>query len=107
MTPGSARVVRRRRVHDGWNSVDIVTVETTDAEGRTHCIDREVIDHGNASVVLLIDRPRNVAVMVRQMRAPLVGEGADAFLLEACAGIIDPGETPEQAARREAAEETG
>ena len=33
--------------------------------------------------------------------------GADPYLLEACAGIVDPGETPEEAARREAQEEIG
>jgi nudix-type nucleoside diphosphatase (YffH/AdpP family) len=45
--------------------------------------------------------------MVRQWRAPLLAAGGDPYLLEACAGILDPGETPEQAARREAEEETG
>ena len=36
-----------------------------------------------------------------------IGTGADPYLLEACAGIIDPGETPEEAARRETEEEIG
>ena len=57
--------------------------------------------------MLVIDRERDVAILVRQWRAGLLGAGGDPYLLEACAGIIDPGETPEEAARREAEEEIG
>jgi GDP-mannose pyrophosphatase NudK len=78
-----------------------------DLHGEVRRLEREVVDHGDASVVLMIDPKRRVAIMVRQWRAPLVTTGADPFLLEACAGILDPGETPEEAARREAEEETG
>ena len=69
--------------------------------------EREVIDHGEAAAVLTVDRRRGVAILVRQWRGPLVAIGADPYLLEACAGIVDPGETPDEAARREANEETG
>lgn len=99
------RVVARRRVHDGWNKLDIVTV-ATDRDGFAARHDREVVNHGDAAVVLVIDRPRGVAILVRQWRAGIL-ESDNPFLLEACAGIIDPGETPEAAARREAEEEIG
>jgi GDP-mannose pyrophosphatase NudK len=100
------RIVARRRIHDGWNKLDIVTVEAADRDGSVDRHDREVIDHGNAAVVLVIDRERDVAILVRQWRAGLL-DREDPFLLEACAGIVDPGETPEAAARREAEEEIG
>lgn len=41
-------------------------------------------------------------LLVKQYRPPL-----DAFTLEQCAGLVDHGETPEQAALRELKEETG
>ena len=107
MTSDMPRIVARRPIFKGWNSFEIVTVEATDQQGRTRRHDREVIDHGEASVVLTVDRERKVAILVRQWRAPLIAPGADPFLLEVCAGIVDPGETPEQAARREAEEEIG
>jgi nudix-type nucleoside diphosphatase (YffH/AdpP family) len=107
MPSDTPRIVARRSAYKGWNKLDIVTVDAVDADGRPYRVDREVVDHGEAAVVLLIDRSRGVAVMVRQWRAPLLAAGADPYLLEACAGILDPGETPEQAARREAEEETG
>jgi nudix-type nucleoside diphosphatase (YffH/AdpP family) len=107
MKGGWPRVVGTRCIFKGWNTFDIVTVEETDAAGAIHRHEREVIDHGDAAVVLTIDREREVALMVRQWRAPLVIDGGDPFLLEACAGIIDPGESAEETARREAEEELG
>jgi nudix-type nucleoside diphosphatase (YffH/AdpP family) len=101
------RVVATARVYSGWNTLDIVTVEAADADGTLRRHKREVIDHGEAAVVLAIDRVRGMAILVRQWRAGLLGGGADPYLLEACAGIIDPGESPEEAARREAEEEIG
>jgi nudix-type nucleoside diphosphatase (YffH/AdpP family) len=107
MSSSEPRIVATRSIYKGWNKFDILTVEATDRHGREQRHQREVIDHGDAGVVLAVDRERDVAILVRQWRAPLVAAGAEPFLLEACAGIIDPGETPEEAARREAEEETG
>ena len=107
MSAKNPRIVARRSVFRGWNSVEVVTVEAADADGKRHRVEREVIDHGEASVVLPIDCARAVAILVRQLRVPMLVAGVDPHLLEACAGIIDPGETPEGAARREAEEETG
>jgi nudix-type nucleoside diphosphatase (YffH/AdpP family) len=101
------RVVETRRVFTGWNTLDIVTVESDGAEAAPARHDREVIDHGEAAVVLLIDRERDVAILVKQWRAGLLAKGEAPYLLEACAGILDPGETPEECARREADEEVG
>lgn len=43
-----------------------------------------------------------VIVLLEQFRAPL-----NDTIIEAPAGVVDPGETPEEAARRELVEETG
>jgi GDP-mannose pyrophosphatase NudK len=101
------RIVDRKSAFRGWNSLEIVSVEAVDRHGETKRHNREVVDHGDAAVVLAVDRRRGVAVLVRQWRAPLVVRGEAPFLLEACAGIVDPGESPEETARREATEEIG
>lgn len=101
------RIVDTKRVYSGWNRLDVVTVEAPDLDGTLRRHKREVIDHGEAAVVLVVDRNRGVAILARQWRAGLLGGSADPYLLEACAGILDPGETPEAAARREAEEELG
>ncbi len=100
------RVVETKRIYSGWNKLDLLTVEAPDADGRLHRQQRELVDHGDAAVVLVVDRARDVVLLVRQWRAGLLNS-ADPYLLEACAGVLDPGETPEQTARREAEEELG
>lgn len=101
------RIVDTQRVYTGWNRFDVLTVEAADADGATRPHKREVVDHGEAAAVLVIDRKRGIVLMARQWRAGLLGRAADPYLLETCAGILDPGETPETAARREAEEELG
>jgi ADP-ribose pyrophosphatase len=57
---------------------------------------------GKDSVAIVATTPGNTILLVRQYR-PAVA----AVTLELPAGHIEPGETPEQAARRELLEETG
>ncbi|MDK3018531.1 NUDIX domain-containing protein [Pseudodonghicola flavimaris] len=69
---------------------------------------RSTLATGRASVVLPYDPRRDCVLLVEQFRAPLYLAGDPApWLWEPVAGMIDPGETPEQAARREAEEEAG
>ena len=68
---------------------------------------REVVSRGDAACVLPYDPERKLALLVRLPRAPLLMAGLDTSLLEAPAGIIDPGEIAEVTARREAMEEVG
>lgn len=62
----------------------------------------------DAVTVLPYDARRDRVLVVDQFRAgPLARGDAQPWQIEAIAGRIDAGETPEQAARREAAEEAG
>jgi 8-oxo-dGTP pyrophosphatase MutT (NUDIX family) len=71
-----------------------------DADGTT--FEREVVEHADAVAMVAVDDGGRVA-MVRQYRHATGG-----MLLEIPAGTLDvPGETPEGAAHRELAEETG
>jgi len=63
---------------------------------------------GQASVVLPYDPVRDEVLMVEQFRAPLyIGGDREPWLWQPVAGLVDPGETPRQAAHREAIEEAG
>ena len=63
---------------------------------------------GDAVTVLPYDPIRDRVLVIEQFRAGPYGRGdGQAWSIEAIAGRIDPGETPEQAGRREAMEEAG
>ncbi len=97
-----ARILEVKPIHRGWSSFSLVGVET-DGGAR---VDRYVEDHGSAAAVLAYDPDRKAALLVRQLRAPVLMAGEGEFP-EPIAGLIDPGEDAVTAARREAMEETG
>ncbi|MCU0904317.1 MAG: NUDIX domain-containing protein [Tabrizicola sp.] len=69
---------------------------------------REVFVVGDAVTVLPYDPLRDRVLLIEQFRMGPFGRGDPMpWQLEAIAGRIDPGETPEDAARREAVEEAG
>jgi ADP-ribose pyrophosphatase len=61
----------------------------------------EIVEHSGAVAVIVAPTP-DTLVLVRQFRPPL-----GAYTWEVCAGSIDPGEEPLDAAVRELREETG
>jgi ADP-ribose pyrophosphatase len=91
------RVLESRRIYDG-NVVNLRIDTVATAKG-TH--QYEVIEHSGAVVVMAQPSPEEM-VLVKQYRHPLGHE-----TWETCAGGIDPGETPHDAAVRELREETG
>ncbi|MBI2934262.1 MAG: NUDIX hydrolase [Chloroflexi bacterium] len=62
---------------------------------------REVVERGRAVVILPVDNNGDI-LLIRQYRYSISSE-----LLELPAGMIEPGETPSDCARRELQEETG
>lgn len=71
-------------------------------------INRAVFVSGDAVTVLPYDPTRDRVLLIEQFRAGSFARGdRNAWSLEAIAGRIDPGETPEDCARREAVEESG
>jgi nudix-type nucleoside diphosphatase (YffH/AdpP family) len=70
-------------------------------------VDKEVIVRGDAASVLPYDAERRCALVVRLFRAPVAAVTDRLASEEACAGMLDPGEAPEAAMKREAMEEMG
>lgn len=66
---------------------------------------REVFERGHAVAVLPYDPVRDEVVLIEQFRAGAYAAGGEPWLIEAVAGVIEKGETPEDVARREAVEE--
>ena len=68
---------------------------------------REVVDKGDVAAVLPYDPVRDTVVLIEQFRIGALAAPGGAWLTEIVAGLIEPGETPEEVARREAREEAG
>jgi nudix-type nucleoside diphosphatase (YffH/AdpP family) len=101
------RILEQRVLADDWYVLRKTTFEITRRDGRTQVLSRETYDRGNGAVLLLFDPARGTVVLTRQFRFPAYVNGCpDGLLVEACAGLLD-GQAPEEAIRREVAEETG
>lgn len=75
--------------------------------GGEHEVIREIFERGNAAAVLPYDARRDEVVLIEQFRPGAVHFSENPWLLELVAGVIEPGESPEGVARREALEEAG
>lgn len=77
------------------------------AGGMSATLSREVLRRGPAAGILLYDPDRDAVVLVEQFRIGAHIAGMPAWVLEVVAGLIEPGESPADVARREAKEEAG
>lgn len=102
-------VQQRRHGHAGFFNMDLVRLRGPRFDGSLGpAIDREVFVGVDAALVLPYDPVSDQVAVVEQLRlGPHLRGDPRPWTLEPVAGLVDAGETPEQAARRETAEETG
>lgn len=106
---GEVTVSAARPAHAGFFALDVLTLRHRCFDGQMSPeIRREVLVLGDAVTVLPYDPRRDRVLLVEQFRTgPSVRGDPLPWQLEAVAGRIDPGESPEDCARREAVEEAG
>ncbi len=68
---------------------------------------RELFHRGRCAAVIPYDPGTGQVVLIEQFRIGALGDKTVPWLLEIVAGAIEPGESPEGVARREAMEEAG
>ncbi len=68
---------------------------------------REIFERGSVVAVLPYDRKRDKVILIEQFRAGAIDDADGPWLIESVAGVIEPGETTEEVARRECEEEAG
>ena len=120
-------VLNKQRVYDGHYQVYRLELQHACFSGDlSPVVVREQLVRHNAASAVLYDPKQDSLILVEQMRVGLIkgglikgqsfesyGDSPDSpasdspWLLEIVAGLIDPGETPEDAIRRESIEETG
>jgi ADP-ribose pyrophosphatase len=97
--PNSAKTLSSRVVYDG--RIFKAVVERVVLPHRERESEVEIVEHSGSVAIAAMPRPDSL-MLVRQYRHP-TGD----WLWELPAGSIDPGESAEQAARRECHEELG
>src|SRR5947209_17085122 len=92
---------------DGWHVLRRTTFDIRGRDGTWTTQSRETYDRGNGATVLLYDPQARTLLLTRQFRFPAyVNDHPDGMLVETAAGLLDD-DSPEDAIRREAAEELG
>jgi ADP-ribose pyrophosphatase len=105
--PSRVDVQRRRLILDDFFKVEEAHLCYERFDGSMSPVVRRLnLDRGDAAAALLHHTGRNSVILVNQFRYPASTHGPG-WLTEAVAGMIDPGEDPETAVRREIFEETG
>lgn len=105
-----AKILSRETVFDGYHRLEKMTVQPRSLKhaGWTEEMQREVFYGKPIAVVLLYIPESDEILLNQQFRLGAMLAGCEnPFMYECAAGAVDPGETAEQAARREAHEETG
>jgi nudix-type nucleoside diphosphatase (YffH/AdpP family) len=97
------QLISQQTVYEGWGRFLLLTVRLANGEE----VRRQLEDHGCAAGVLPYDPQRRLALIARLPRAGPLYLGEEPQIMEAAAGIIEPGESPEVCIRREALEELG
>jgi nudix-type nucleoside diphosphatase (YffH/AdpP family) len=69
-------------------------------------IRRISLERGDSVAVIIFNLTTNKIILISQFRYPSYKNG-HGWLIETIAGMVDPGETPQETARREVLEETG
>ncbi len=100
--------ISREVVYDGFFRLDRYRLRHRQfAGGLGPALTCEILERGRVAAVLPVDPERDRVVLIEQFRPGAWAAGWEPWLLECVAGMIEPGETPEAMARREALEEAG
>ena len=100
-------VISRKRVLDDFFKVDEARLRFERYDGTMSEVVRRLnLERGDAAAALLVDVGRRTIHLVEQFMYPTL-EKAGGWIDTVVAGMIDAGETPEQAIRREILEEAG
>jgi ADP-ribose pyrophosphatase len=99
---------KKKLLYDGFFKLNEIYFTHKKHNGKwSDEVRREVFGGAHVSTVLPYDPIKKRILLVNQFRAGVIKNKYNPIQTEIVAGIIDDGETPDEAARRECFEETG
>lgn len=99
-------VVDRELCYQGFFRLERVHLRhSLHGGGTSPVLVREILEKGDVVALLPYDPVADTVVMIEQFRVGAMGQPRGPWLLEIVAGLMEPGEAPEDVARREAMEE--
>ncbi|PRY50280.1 nudix-type nucleoside diphosphatase (YffH/AdpP family) [Arcticibacter pallidicorallinus] len=102
------KIIKEETLSDKKYPLKFYTFQRTGSKGKLLEKKNEVYFRPDAVTVLLVDSVNSKFLLIKQFRLPTFLNGNETgYLVEACAGLIDEGESPEETAYREVDEETG
>ena len=102
------KLIRTKNIYNGFFKMKEVILKYKKYDGSwSSDIKREIFGGSQVSAVLPYDPLKNEIVLLQQFRPGTINRDVNNYLYEIVAGIIDPGEYPEETAKRECLEETG
>jgi len=107
--PRQVQVEDQKQISDGYLKVTRYRLKHEQYSGGwTDTLSREVMERGEVAAVLPFDPVRQEVILIEQFRVGAwSAQWSEPWLLECIAGVIEPGESPEEMVRREAREEAG
>ncbi len=107
MQTKKVEIQRQRLAFDDHFKIEEAEIRFQRYDGRlSNPVRRFVFERGDASAAILFHRESQKVLLIEQFRYPTYKKGPG-WIQEVVAGIIDPGEGPEEAIRREIEEEIG
>ncbi len=101
------RIINKKRVYQGFFGMDEYTIEHDCFDGGSMQVRRENMERGDAAAILLYDQGCDEVLLLEQFRIGPAARHENPWLIEIVAGMLDAGESAEQAVVREAREEAG
>ncbi|MGI8463372.1 ADP-ribose diphosphatase [Pectobacterium punjabense] len=107
-TKDDVEIIAREKLYDGFFSLERYRFRHRLFNGgMSGEVSREILERGHAVVLLPYDPVRDEVVLIEQIRIAAYDTSESPWLFELVAGMIEPGESHEEVARREAEEEAG
>ncbi|GAB2686942.1 GDP-mannose pyrophosphatase NudK [Mucilaginibacter koreensis] len=104
----NVQILNKETLSERKYPLKYITYQKFMKNGEAVDMEAEVYYRPDATAILLYNQEQQTFLLTQQFRMPAYLNSSDTGLLtEACAGLIDEGETPEEAAIREAEEELG